>query len=341
MKTFTKVFIVSFLCFFISFYAGSISSLKESNLDISENMGFGFYEKENLAKKMLNKLERTPKVELEFKTLQEAIKDSSRVNFLVLGMEDVRTDSILMASFNKDSKDVDVISIPRDTYIHRKNFNSGEERKINSVYFSHGVDGVMKTVSYILEDIPIHHYIILDYEGVEKIVDIVGGVEVNVPFDMKYSDHTATPPLSIDIKKGIQTLDGKKSLEFMRWRKNNFNKGGYIDGDIGRIKSQQQLLTSLAGKAKDNILPIITKGIKYVDTDLRVPEVLSLGRNAIGIKEEDIEFSTLPGKSDLRPINKKVYSYYVYNQKEVKLLLEKIYNVKPWSIHNSQFTNHN
>jgi len=281
MKTFTKVFIVSFLCFFVAFYAGSISSLKKNNLDVSENMGFGFYEKENLTKKLLNKLEKTPKVERVYQTLQEAIKDSPRVNILILGMEDVRTDSILMASFNKDTKDVDVISIPRDTYVHRKDFNSGEERKINSVYFSHGVEGVMKTTSYILEDIPIDHYVILDYKGVEKIIDIVGGVEVDVPFDMKYSDHTANPPLSIDIKEGIQTLDGKKSLEFMRWRKNNFNKGGYIDGDIGRIRAQQQLLTSLAGKAKENILPIITKGLKYVDTDLGVPEVLSLGRNGL------------------------------------------------------------
>ena len=327
MKTFAKIFIVSFFCFFVALYMGSALYLKENNLDVSENIGFGYAEKEDVAKTLINKLETAPKEEKSYKTFEEALGDNIRINFLILGMEDVRTDSILVASFNRDTKKVDIVSIPRDTYIHRKNFNSGEERKINSVYYSHGVEGVMKTASFILEDIPIHHYIILDYDGVQKIVDIVGGVEVDVPFDMKYKDPTANPPLNIDLKKGIQTLNGKEALDYMRWRKGN-NKAGYIDGDIGRIKAQQQLLTSLTVKAKDNILPILTKSFKYIESDLNLLDILNYGRNVIGIKKENITFTTLPGKSDLRPINKRIYSYYVYNQKEVRSMMEEIYNVK-------------
>lgn len=327
MKTFTKVFIVSFFCFFIAFYMGSVSSLKNNNLDVAENMGFGFYEKETITKKIINKLETKPKEVKTYKSLEEAKRDSSIINFLIIGMEDVRTDTILLASFNRDSKKINVISIPRDTYIHRKKFESGEQRKINSIYYSHGVEGVMQTVSYVLEGIPIHHYAIVDYQGVEKIVDLLGGVDVEVPFPMKYRDPTAKPPLNIDIKEGKQTLDGKNALNFIRWRKNNNNKG-YVDGDIGRIKAQQRLLTSLAGKATDNIINVITKGINYIDTDIGLLEGMTYGRSAIGIKNENIIFKTLPGKSDLRPINKKVYSYYIYNQKEVIKLLEDIYNVK-------------
>lgn len=327
MKTFVKVFIVSFFCFFVAYYMGSVSYLSKNDLDVGENLGFGFYEKKNIANTLINKLEKKPKEEQSYNSLKEAIDASSRVNFLILGLEDVRTDTILMASFNRDSKKVDVISIPRDTYIHRKGFDSGESRKINSVYYTHNVEGVMKAVSFILEDIPLHHYIMLDYEGVEKIVDIVGGVDIDVPFDMKYKDPTANPPLDIDIKKGFQILDGKASMGFIRWRKGN-NKVGYLDGDIGRIKAQQQLLMSLAAKVSDNILPIVTKGFKYINSDLEILEVLTYGRNAIGMSNDSISFVTLAGKSDLRTINKKVYSYYVYNQKEVKKMVEKIYNVK-------------
>lgn len=327
MKTFTKVFIVSFLLFFIAVYAGSATYLRKENLDVGENLGFGFYEKEDLTKVLINKLETKPKEEKIYKSLEEAYLDGSRVNVLILGMEDVRTDTILLASFNKDSKKVDVISIPRDTYVHRKGYNGGDQRKINSVYYSHGIEGVKKTVSFILEDVPIHHYVLADYVGVEKLVDTVGGVEVDVPFDMKYSDPTANPPLNINIKKGLQTLDGKNALDFIRWRKGN-NKTGYIDGDIGRIKAQQQFLGSFLNRAMGNILPVITKGIKYVDTDISLIESLSYGRSAIGIEKDNIKFLTLPGKSDIRPINKKIYSYYVHNQKEVVDLLEKIYNVR-------------
>lgn len=326
MKTFTKVFIVSFLLFFIAVYAGSATYLKKENLDIGENLGISFYEKEDLAKVILNKLETKPKEEKVFKSLEEAYLDNSRVNILILGMEDIRTDTILLASFNRDAKKVNLISIPRDTYVHRKGFNSGDQRKINSVYYSHGIEGVKKTVSYILEDIPIHHYVMIDYEGVEKLVDMVGGVEVDVPLDMKYKDPTSNPPLSIDIKKGIQTLDGKNALDFIRWRKGN-NKSGYIDGDIGRIKAQQQFLASFANKAMDNILPVITKGIKYVDTDIGLVDGMNYGRSAIGMEKDNINFITLPGKSDIRPINKKIYSYFVHNQKEVVKILEEIYNV--------------
>lgn len=327
MKTFVKVFIVSFFCFFVAYYMGSVSYLSKNDLDVGENLGFGFYEKKYIANTLINKLEKKPKEEQNYNSLKEAIDASSRINFLILGLEDVRTDTILMASFNRDSKKVDVISIPRDTYIHRKGFDGGESRKINSIYYTHNVEGVMKAVSYILEDIPLHHYIMLDYEGVEKIVDIVGGVDIDVPFDMKYKDPTANPPLDIDIKKGFQTLDGKASMGFIRWRKGN-NKAGYLDGDIGRIKAQQQLLMSLAEKASDNILSIVTKGFKYINSDLEILEVLNYGRNAIGMSNDSISFVTLAGKSDLRTINKKVYSYYVYNQKEVKEMVEKIYNVK-------------
>ncbi len=94
---------------------------------------------------------------------------------MILGMEDIRTDVIIFASIDLDNKTVNGISVPRDTYIHRKGFDGAEQRKINAIYGEHGIKGVKKALSYILEGVPIHHYIIVDYEGVKHMVDAIGG----------------------------------------------------------------------------------------------------------------------------------------------------------------------
>lgn len=327
MRTFLKVFIVSLLFFFAAFYIGANIYIQENTEKLEGNIGIGFAENINVPETILTRLEVKPKEAEEFTSIGEAFEKSNRLNFLILGMEDTRSDTMILASLCQDSKKFDLIAIPRDTYVHRKGYNNGEKRKINSVYFDHGIDGVKSTVSYILPEIPIHHYLMVDYEAVEKIVDLVGGVEIDVPFHMKYRDPTSKPPLDIDIKAGNQILDGKQSLDFIRYRKGN-NRMGYIDGDLGRIKSQQDFLKAFASKAMDSAVTVISKGLKYVNTDVKFLDALSYGRNLIGISGEDIEFRLLPGKSDFREVNRRIYSYYISNDREIKSMLEEIYNVK-------------
>lgn len=328
MRTFTKVFIVSFICFLFAIFIGSYSYVKEKDIKLESALENSIIEKIDINKTIIKKLETETKEPEVYSSLKEAIEKSNRINFVIMGMEDVRTDTIIFASFCPDTKKVSLMNIPRDTYIHRKGYNTAEQRKINSIYGDHGVAGVKKTIAHILNDIPIHHYVMLDYKGVEKIVDGLGGVEVEVPFPMKYKDPTANPPLYIDILPGKQVLDGKKSIEFLRYRKGNNNKGGYIDGDLGRIKAQQGFVKSFIEKASDNILTVVTKGFSHVKTDLSLIDTLSHGRKAIGMKNEDFEIFTLPGKAEFRKINKKVLSYFIYDKEETTKLLEKIYNVK-------------
>ncbi|MSU01053.1 LCP family protein [Tissierella pigra] len=327
MRTFSKVFILSFICFLMAISIGSYSYVKEKDIKLETNIDNSMKEQLDISKKIMEKLETEPKEPEVYSTLKEAVEKSNRINFLVMGLEDVRTDTIIFASFCPDTKKMNLMNIPRDTYIHRKGYNTAEQRKINSIYEKHGVTGVKKTVSYILDNVPIHHYVMLDYEGVEKIVDSLGGVEVNVPIHMKYKDPTGKPPLEIDIQPGNQILDGKKSLEFLRYRKGNNNKGGYRDGDLGRIKAQQEFMSSFISKASDNMLTVITKGFKHVKTDISLVDSLSWGRKAIGMTKEDFEMITLPGKPEFRRINKKVLSYFIYDKKEARKLLEEIYNV--------------
>lgn len=313
MKKFIKVFIISIICFSIAILLGSYSYVKKQDIKLEYNIGGSLYS---------NK----PKETIDYKDLDEAIQKSKITNFLILGMEDVRTDTIILASFCPDSRKVDLINIPRDTYIHRKGYDDPTQRKINSIYQDHGVEGVKKTISYILEDIPIDHYIILDYKGVEEIINKLGGIEVDVPFHMQYEDPTAKPPLSIDIKPGKQLLDGKDSLKFLRYRKGKDNS--YIDGDLGRIKAQQDFITSFIDKSSENILTVITKGFSHVRTDISLIDSISYGRKAIGMTKEDFRFHTLPGKSEFKKVNKKVLSYYTYNKSGILEMIERVYNIK-------------
>ena len=329
MKTFTKVFIVSILFFFVAFYIGANLSIENNRDRMQADIGIGFAENISIPERLLTKLEVEVKEPEEFDSLDEAFEESKRINFLILGMEDIRSDTMMLASFCLDSKKIDIINIPRDTYVHRKGYDHGEKRKINSVYYDHGIDGVKQTVSYILPNLPIHHHLMIDYQGVVEIVDLLGGVEVDVPFHMKYDDITSQPPLDIDIEAGLQILNGKQSLDFIRYRKGN-NRMGYIDGDLGRIKAQQDFIKAFASKAKDNIIPLIRNGFNYIKTDINLIDALSYGRNAIGMSDENIDFRTLPGKDDLRPIDKRIYSYYVYNDREIQSMLEDIYNVKTY-----------
>lgn len=328
MKRIFTVFIVAFIFFFIAIYIGANSYIQEQNIELESNIGFGFYENINIGKTIVKKLEIQPKEPEVYTSLKEAVEKSNKINILVLGMEDIRTDTIILVNFCPDSKKVNLINIPRDTYIHRKGYNNAEQRKINSVNGAHGISGVKKTVSYVLGEVPIHHHIVLDYSGVEKIIDELGGVEVDVPFHMKYKDIYSNPPLNIDIPPGKQILDGKKSLGFIRYRKGNNNKGGYIDGDIGRIGAQQGFIKSFIGKAKDDMINTLRKGMKHIKTDISVVKSLSYARKAIGMDIDDFELMILPGNSEFRKINKTVLSYYIYNKSEVTNLLEKIYNVK-------------
>lgn len=328
MKKFVKIFIVSFICFFLAFSLGSYAYVKinikknqkpQSQLRVVE---------ENKKDKNISKEEKGSEKET-IDSLEKAYEQSKRINFLFLGMEDTRTDTIILLSFDPETKKVDLISIPRDTYLHRKGYDLAEERKINSVYYSHGVNGTVKAVQYVLAEVPIHHYAMIDYSGVEKIVDSIGGVEVNIPFHMRYKDPTSKPPLYINISKGKQVLNGEKAVQFVRYRKGNGRRGGYEDGDLGRIKAQQEFLRSFINKSLSFRLPIVIKTcFDNVKTNVKFNEMISYGKDAIGISGNDFTFVTLPGEGVFKTIKGKTLSYFVYDPLKTKEIMETIYGVE-------------
>ncbi|WP_066500716.1 LCP family protein [Abyssisolibacter fermentans] len=312
MKHFIKIFIAAFLCFALAVGAGVIAYMKiydpqvDPNIPESKVIGDDIKESDNVKKD----------------PLKRAIDDSKRVNVLLLGLEDTRTDTIIFASFDSKTKKMDLLSIPRDTYYSEAGHNNADQKKINAVYGRSNAKGTMNAVSKILGGIPIHYYVSVKYEGVEEIVNTLGGVEVTVPFHMKYDDTTVGKSLHIDIPKGKQVLDGENAVKFLRFRKSS-NGNGYKDGDLGRIKSQQQFLKSAINKALSFKLPAVIKTcFNYVRTDMPLTDMLIYAKNAIGIDpDKDITMKVLPGSA-------KKGDYFRHDSEKIKEYILELYNVQ-------------
>lgn len=306
MSRFLRVFLFSLICFSVAAFAG-----------------ITVYSKMFDTKPLPIPETQVEKLDLNNENpFEKSVLEGKRLNTLILGVNEDMTDTILVCSFNIDTKETDIISIPRDTYYHRKGYNGAADKKVNSVYREEGIARTIDVVQAILGDkIPIHHHAVVKYEGVEKMVDLLGGVKVDVPVDMKYDDPTDVPPLKIRLKKGEQLLDGKEAISFLRFRKNN-DGTGYIDGDLGRIKTQQQFIKAFIKKSMGPKLPSVIKtGINHVDTDVSMKQGLSYASKIIGVDSDDIKMMTIPGV----PEYIKGISYFVYDEKQTKELVESLY----------------
>lgn len=254
---------------------------------------------------------------------QERLHDESSmmveppVNLLVLGLdgEEVRTDVIAVLNYNPENGGLNILSVARDTRVYVR----GRATKINALMAIGGerlvIDGIEK-----LTGLPVNYYLSLNFEGFRKVIDTLGGVEVNVPINMYYDDPEQN--LHIHLKKGMQLLDGKKAEQFVRYRKGNRRGQGYIDGDIGRIKAQQEFMKALIEQkvrlkylSKADDIYFILK--QYMRTNIEIGDVKHYLRHLKNIKYEDIRAFTIPGDSAY--INN--VSYFICNRKKTEELI--------------------
>lgn len=224
------------------------------------------------------------------------------ITFLVLGVDSMdtksasgaRTDTIMLCRADKSTGEISLLSIPRDTKVHiRGRMN---EEKINHAHAYGGPELSVKAVKDLL-GVDLEYYVRVDYRIVKEYVDLIGGVEVYVPMDMKYSDPVADPPLYIDLKQGQQLLDGDKALQFLRFRK------GYADQDLGRIKAQQQFVAAAIEKSLRpgnivNIPQMIKSYYDYVDTNIPFDLVMKFAMKAKSFSPEKVNMATLPGEGE-------------------------------------------
>ena len=310
LKHFLKVFFTSLLCFALVI-VGGIYLYSE---------GFhGNAEASDIFKKITGNKEDPNATPLE-----KAISSKGRINVLLLGLEHERSDTIMVASYDTKEKKADVISIPRDTYIERDGFVNNANNKINTVYTVKGIEGLEDMIRS-LTGITVDKYATIDYDGVRAAVDAVEGVEVDVPFHMKYIDPYSDPPLNIDIPAGEQTIYGDQAMEFLRFRKTNYpGYTGYAEGDLGRIKAQQDFVKSAVKKALSLKLPKVVSSVyPHVDTNFSLTELTSLAVSSIGMSTENIEFHTLPGGT--QTLNG--LSFFIANTDEVMNLIYGIYDI--------------
>lgn len=252
----------------------------------------------------------------------EMFSKSHRANILVLGDNDGLTDTIMLASYDLENQRLDVISIPRDTYYARTKYKSAAAQKINAVYGSEGAVGTAKAVSDILLGIPINYYAVIEFSDVEKIVDEIGGVPMDIPNiknkgGMYYNDPKDKPPLKIAIPEGHQILDGEHAVQFLRFRK------GYPQGDIGRVKAQQEFIKSAVKQAIGPNFPEVVKtGLEEIDSDITLGMATKIATKAIGLDAENMTTYLVPGG----PKNVNGASYWFVDEVEVGELIESIYN---------------
>ncbi len=217
------------------------------------------------------------------------------VNILIMGIDGARTDTMIFASVNTQTNNIKTISIPRDTYFPTEGKNGLGQKKINAIYgFKEGggAKGVKNAVERLL-GVRIHHTILVDYEAVKSMVDVIGGVEVDVPFKMQYKDTYATPPLFIDLEPGLQVLKGDDAIGYLRFRKSS--DGKIREGDVQRIERQKDFVKNAFEQAKSPLLPYyVLRGYHSIETDLPLTKAVAMSLALVGFDAEHFESATLP-----------------------------------------------
>lgn len=239
-----------------------------------------------------------------------------RVNVMVIGVAKGLADTMMLASFNQKTKDLQIFSIPRDTYYYREGHNGTAQRKINASYGSGKADEVVKSVEG-LTGVKIHYYVQIDYDAVENIVDALGGLPVKVPINMNYDD--PADDLHIHFEEGQVIEDGKDIVRILRWRKNN-KGGGYKEGgDLGRIRIQQEVVKLgiqkvLKGNLVLNFMKLQGPIKEYVKTNMTPEQMMAYITKARTVKTENIKLSTIPGT----PKTIKGLSFFVADEEKMK-----------------------
>ncbi len=289
MNIYLKTFIISFIVFCM-ILGGTVLFLLNKEPDVEPVHP---QEKEPVDVVEIDDTGDEPEIE----PFKKVIMESNRINGVVFGTDGDRADTIMFVSYDPKLQLLDVLSIPRDTYHYVEGFERKDQKKINAVYGmgkKHGGSlGVKQQIANLL-GVPVHYYVKVSYSGVSDIVDLIGGVRVNVPFNMDYDDEWCEPPLHIHIAKGDQVLNGSNSVKYLRWRQNN--DGGHSNGDLARITRQQNFVKSAMKKVISPKLPVVIKSAyNYVHTDMGLNDMIYYGNKFVDFNMDNIQTYKLPG----------------------------------------------
>lgn len=148
------------------------------------------------------------------------------------GAETSRSDALILATLNNKNKTIKLLSIPRDSYVYIPHV--GYKDKITHAHSYGGTYASVETIEELF-DIPIDYYVRLNFNAFIDVVDALGGVEVEVPYDMVEKDENDFP--TVQLQQGLQRLNGRETLALARTRK--------ADSDLERGKRQQEILKAI------------------------------------------------------------------------------------------------
>lgn len=267
-------------------------------------------------------------------SLVEALmKKGIKLNVAVFGVDDdgTRTDVMFVVHFDSKDKKTSIISLPRDTRVSivdsvRQKLNAEgryyqSPTKLNAVHSYSGKEmGADNTVLQIedLLGISIDHYIKVDLKAFRKIVDTIGGVEVDVPRDMYYMDPVQN--LSINLKAGVQTLNGDKAEQLVRFR-------SYKQGDLERVKVQQMFLKEFAKKVLSsetilkNLPDYISTLYSDIETNITMGDALKYVNYIKRIDVNNMTMETIPGVAP-KTVGP---SYYLYDVEGTRELVDRVF----------------
>lgn len=244
-----------------------------------------------------------------------------RQNILLMGVDasenpttpfkGTRSDTMLIVSIAPYGKNINVISVPRDSKVYIAGKNKPD--KINHAFAFGGARLTVKTIEEVF-GIKINNYVAISNEGVIKLIDVLGGLPIYIDKNMKYDDYTAK--LHINLKQGEHVLTGKQTEGYLRYRHDSY-------GDIGRIRRQQWFFNALIARLKDPTviikLPELLKIMpEYIQTDLSGYELAKYVGMAKNVDTSTVQIATIPGA----PSTKGIVSYWIIDPIKTQELID-------------------
>lgn len=272
---------------------------------------------------------------------EETLKNLDKIQVLLMGVSTDNggklTDTIIIATYDPKNQNASLLSIPRDTFVGKNPQTGTGSDKINALY-QKSPEKTLEKVNEIT-GLDIKYYMVIDNQALIKLVDVIGGVEFNVPIDMVYDD--PSQDLHINLKAGVQILDGDKAEQLLRYRHGNLDKktGKYLGtypeeyggDDYGRMRTQREFMIETAKQTLQakNILKIkeiIDIAYEYVETNLSVSVIKDYVPYAVNIDISNIQSAVLPGSS-YGPSTTPSYPlwFFIADKKETAKLVEELY----------------
>ncbi|WP_438434758.1 LCP family protein [Gorillibacterium sp. sgz500922] len=234
-------------------------------------------------------------------------EEDKPISFLLTGVDSrggsdgsMNTDVIMLLALNPKTDSATIVSLPRDLELKPGDIRSHKANYFFPHYYLEDPSTAFANTKALysrLLGVPLDYMAMIDFQGFREVVDQLGGVKVDVDMDMKYRD--TSDGTDIDLKKGVQTLNGKDALDFVRYRKSN--QGTAESSDLARNGRQQQVLKQILEKLTSvnglvNLGDLLDIAGKNVKTDVPENELRSWIARIRDLKPDETEFIPLEGE---------------------------------------------